>query len=455
MKSMNNECVNAWKEKKYEYDQQESSVQSAVTLSLLLSTVFHAKKIDFFNSTLSAKYKEDNIVTADKTVYYYDVHLFVSQFQSIAHLQEQKMMQINLHTCLWEFTLIWYATKSSLEWHSLSFFLKDWIHELTSWFKISSSETMKTLLKKKYSVNDVINDQDLMTYIQTVVQHRKSAELFFYNQILFAWQNLDLTLQLHISKLIIVTMKSQFIDSLLDKKEMWICYYSKLRSSWDYSYDNCQASYWYEKQSYKDQSCCLKQFFCHSEYSLNHQNDLNNTFKNTSNLMQYNSYNKQHWNYNVQQLNHSSLLNFTDNEQQLHCIEYSSNKSQFTCWSESQSWNESQAHQVYSSQSAYHAEPYNNNVKFYNEKDSHSADYYTDQNNKTSQSHNNNYVHKAITQHIYKCNECSMIFLTKNQLTYHIYENHYIYFTSTYHLTIISIDHIIVTASIKTINKKS
>jgi len=188
------------------------------------STVFQAKEIDFFNSNLFTEYDKNNIVMSDKSVYYCDIHLFVSQFENIAHLQDQKTVQINLHTCLQEFTLIWYAAKFFLEWYDLSISLENWVHELISQFKISSSKAMKTLLKKKYSVNNIINDQDLMTYVQTVIQHRKSTKLSSYNQILCAWQNLNSAHQLHVLKLIIIIIKSQFIDSLLNKKEMWIHY---------------------------------------------------------------------------------------------------------------------------------------------------------------------------------------------------------------------------------------
>jgi len=88
MKSLNSECVDAEKDEKHEYDQQELSSSSADMLSssVTVLTVFCAEEIEFFNFTLFVKYEEDNIVTADKTVYYCNVHLFVSQFQSIAHL---------------------------------------------------------------------------------------------------------------------------------------------------------------------------------------------------------------------------------------------------------------------------------------------------------------------------------------------------------------------------------
>jgi len=108
MKSLNSECVSAEKDEKYEYVQQKLSSFSADMLLSLITvlTIFYAEKIDFFDSILSVKYEKDNIVTADKTVYYCDVHFFVSQFQNIVHLQEQKTMQINLHICLQEFILI-------------------------------------------------------------------------------------------------------------------------------------------------------------------------------------------------------------------------------------------------------------------------------------------------------------------------------------------------------------
>jgi len=160
----------------------------------------------------------------------------------------------------------------------------------------------------------------------------------------------------------------------------------------------------------------------------------------------------------VQQLNHSSSLNFANNEWQSCHIEYSlnnqSNQSQWTHQNELFHQNN-----LSSSWSAYFIklnESYksNNNNSNHNDDNLHLISYYADQNNKTSQSqfHNNDYVHKAITRCVYKCNECSVIFSIKNQFTYYIHENHYIYFTSTYHLAVISIDHIIIKTSLEILN---
>lgn len=89
---------------------------------------------------------------------------------------------------------------------------------------------MDALLKEKYTVEDVRNGRDPMAYVQAVVRHAKSAELPLYNSVLFAWRNLDSRLQLHVPRPTIETSESQFIDSLLEKKEVWVRHFSRSSS---------------------------------------------------------------------------------------------------------------------------------------------------------------------------------------------------------------------------------
>lgn len=89
------------------------------------------------------------------------------------------------------------------------------------------------------------------------------------------------------------------------------------------------------------------------------------------------------------------------------------------------------------------------------ENNSHLTDYYANQNPEIPQSHDNDYAYKAVVKCVYKCNECSEVFLTKNQLNYYICKNHYNYFALTYHITVVSIDYVTVMTSLKTINKNS
>ncbi len=102
-----------------------------------------------------------------------------------------------------------------------------WIGELTARFKTSPSEAMDALLKENYTVEDVRNGRDPMAYVQAVIRHGKSARLPLYNSVLFAWRNLDSTLQLHVPRPTIETSESQFIDILLARKEVWIRHFSR------------------------------------------------------------------------------------------------------------------------------------------------------------------------------------------------------------------------------------
>jgi len=57
------------------------------------------------------------------------------------------------------------------------------------------------------------------------------------------------------------------------------------------------------------------------------------------------------------------------------------------------------------------------------EDDPHPAGYYTDQG--TGKPHDDMYAHKAVAKRVYKCNKCSGVFPTKDQLNYHVHEDHH------------------------------
>ena len=81
------------------------------------------------------------------------------------------------------------------------------------------SEVMKSLLMEQYTVDDVRKSRDPMVYVQAVIRHAKSAELPQDSQVLFAWRNLNSTLQMNVPKPAITTTEAQFADTLPEWKK--------------------------------------------------------------------------------------------------------------------------------------------------------------------------------------------------------------------------------------------
>lgn len=181
---------------------------------------FKFNKIGYFNPHLPAEYSEGDIVTSGKSMYYHNVHLFVSQIELIAVIWGN-VIAAHLHTCLQGTALAWYAAKSPLECSGLASSIMAWVQELTDQFKISPSETMKSLMQKWYTIDDVIQGRDSMIYVQAVIQHVKSAKLSSYNWVLFTWWNLNTCLQIHVPKPMFNITESQFINILNNRKETW------------------------------------------------------------------------------------------------------------------------------------------------------------------------------------------------------------------------------------------
>lgn len=273
-----------------------------------------------------------------------------------------------------------------------------------------------------------------------MIQYECNTDLFTSNQLSLVWNKLNAELQCNVLQLKSDMTIANFIEQLENQKNMWKCLFSQLY----HQFYSEQSFHWfniftnqsycsYKQHQFNQSSCCL-------EHSLN--NSSNNTFKNTSNSIPYQD-------YNAQQSNCFWLYNLTDNDQQSCHIEYSL-KFQWITHNKV----------LLSSHSAYFVKSNktnksNNNSSDHNDNDSHLINYYVNQNINISSQHNNIYTHKTIVKWIYKCNECSETFSTKNQLNYHIHKNHYNYLASTYHIAVIFIDYVIIMISLKTINKNS
>lgn len=114
------------------------------------------------------------------------MHLFVAQTVNIIRTKGSALVAVNLHTCLCETALQWYAALNSLQQISLTVSYDAWVSSLRECFKIIQFQTMQSLLAKSFTVNNVKAGWNPMKYIQDLVHDGKSASLLTQQQLLLA-----------------------------------------------------------------------------------------------------------------------------------------------------------------------------------------------------------------------------------------------------------------------------
>jgi len=178
-------------------------------------------------------------------MYYYDVHLFLSQAKVIIMIKIIHLIYISLYICFCDFTQQWYVTElSDLQQNSLheDLSIKNWVQTLMTWFKQSEQVILDVLLALWFILNNLQNNHNsLMAYVQAMIQNRRNADLLTLNQLSLIWNKLNSKLQHDVLQLRYDTTVTSFIEQLKKHKDIWKCLFS-------------QFSYWYEQWDYELQS---------------------------------------------------------------------------------------------------------------------------------------------------------------------------------------------------------
>ena len=186
-----------------------------------------SEEIGFFDPHLDVSYGVGDLVSVRKNIYYCDMHLFVAQVANIARICGSELVAQNLHICLCETALQWYAALDLLQQISLEVSYDAWISSLTDQFKVTEFRVMKSLLASSFIIDNVKNGCNFQEYVQALVCDSKSAELFTQQQLLFAWCQLDPALMRDIFRLTQHITVTQFIDQLNEKWDVWLHYYNQ------------------------------------------------------------------------------------------------------------------------------------------------------------------------------------------------------------------------------------
>ena len=84
---------------------------STLCVILLQSTHWKVNEISLFNPHLNKFYKEGEIITVEKDVYYQSVMLFIKHIWDMITIKRSQLVRTNLNICLCDAALAWYISE--------------------------------------------------------------------------------------------------------------------------------------------------------------------------------------------------------------------------------------------------------------------------------------------------------------------------------------------------------
>jgi hypothetical protein len=219
--------------------------------------------IRFFDFMYDNKFTftKEFIKHVDKDIYFRNVHLFLKRVKDVIRVKNVNQVRKNLFICLRELTLQWYISKLSENIKNLLKYdneIEYWEKKLLKRFKKSVSVTMTSLIKKKYTMNDVKRRRKFRKYADVILRVAKFADLTSkINQIFLIYNEIDVKFQRNLFMSKIDIKLNSFLINLDDRKNVWWQLIDRKRSSENFyelsinnqsfyeyfRYDNIQSEY--------------------------------------------------------------------------------------------------------------------------------------------------------------------------------------------------------------------
>ena len=225
---------------------------------------WNAAEIGFFDPLYDGKSAATGnaIEHSEKDIYFRNVHVFIERIKNMTQIKDDILIRNNLYSCLRDIALAWYTSNLSDDHKRLIKFdieIDEWIRILLKKFKQSSETVLATVIREKYTMEDVRRRRELVEYAQIITRAARSAEMSIYNQIYLIFNDLDVEFQRDLNILIETTELDAFLQELDLKKEIWWILGSRNRfgrsmdetsGNKNYRYDN---RYFNQGQSYSNE----------------------------------------------------------------------------------------------------------------------------------------------------------------------------------------------------------
>jgi hypothetical protein len=183
--------------------------------------------IEFFDLMYDNKFTftKEFIKHVEKDIYFRDVHIFLKRVKNVIRVKNVNQVRKNLFISLRDLTLQWYISKLSENIKNLFKYdneIEYWKEKLLKRFKKSVSVTITSLIKEKYTMNDVRRRREFREYVDVILRAAKFADLISkINQIFLIYNEIDVKFQRDLFMFKVDIKLNNFLIELNDKKNVW------------------------------------------------------------------------------------------------------------------------------------------------------------------------------------------------------------------------------------------
>ena len=221
---------------------------------------WNVAELKFFDSMYDNKsINIDQVMKhTEKDIYFRKIHLFLNRVKDMTIIHDDQFIRENLFICLKSAALQWYIFELSTETKELLRYeqnLKYWTDQLLKRFKKSSNVFIITILKERYTMNDVRRRRKFREYAFIILRAAKSTDMkFVTNQIAIIYNELDLEFQRNLIRFENVSSLNTFLREINDFKHIWWSLISrnKLQLFSQSSYERYQDNYSYNYNQFEE-----------------------------------------------------------------------------------------------------------------------------------------------------------------------------------------------------------
>ena len=278
---------------------------------------WNSSNIEFFDSHFNEKITAIAFAMkhSDKNTYYRDIHFFLERCSNIVTVKDEQLVRENLFICLRELTLQWYISEMTSDAKTLvkyAFEIQHWFAKLLEKFKKRSNVALVTLMKEKYTFENVRKQRESREYASIILRAAKFTNLAVSDQISMIWNELDAKFQRDIRRSFETTIINDFLNSLDEFKDIW---WQLARRRMFLSFENAGSYRIDQYQSSENTARSYGNIFGSSEYRKDYTQRSNYfayTYSNNSNRQQFTS---RSWSYQKIPNTYRSIKQFFQSDQ--------------------------------------------------------------------------------------------------------------------------------------------
>ena len=168
-----------------------SKLSPPVDLLLKSTEQWNQANLGYFDPHLDRAYREGEIVSVGKDVYYKNVILFVQHLQNFVTFRGAAFVKANIATSLQGFALEWYTSElSDFDRNALNNDLdvKSWVNTLSHHFKVPTNVAFGLLTNETYTFDNARARRPPVQYVRAIMQYGIGCNIVdIANQLSFAY----------------------------------------------------------------------------------------------------------------------------------------------------------------------------------------------------------------------------------------------------------------------------